>query len=652
MKNLLITMLCLLFGISASLGQQFSTEFEKVGKAEVELKTYAKDKNAEAVVLFNKGTSRFLEDGSSFEIFFEQTKRIKILTEAGIKYAEIEIPFYREGDIYEKFINLTAYTYNLENGLLTKTELKKEDIHDERLNEYWMLRKFAMPNVKAGSIIEFNYTLSTPYLFNLRDWTFQEKIPTMYSEYITRMIPFYEYSYILQGASKLDSYDSHVNSGFSNTFAGVTYQDVVHKFVMKDIPAFESEEYITSINDYIIKLDFQLSKIHYPSGGDKEIRTTWPDMIKELAKHSDFGKYVKKCEKIAPKLIDVNDLMKKPQKERFEEVVTFVKNNFNWNEHNAKYASKSAGDVVDDKFGNAADINLLTVGLLNAVDIKASPLLISTRSNGKVLADYPYSHFFNYVLICAEIDGKNVLSDATEINNSAFRIPPRCINDKGLLINEDTDVTWIGLQSQIPSEKNTMISLKFKDNELNAHVLTRAIEYEALELRNKIGNDVEKLNTELSDKNYTLNKEETKIDDSSKPGEPYKYEFSTEVGMEEINNKIYISPFLNETINDNPLNQDKRTYPVDMTYPWKQVYTSQIEIPENYAIDFIPEKFVVRNDLAEIEYTVMQSRNTLTLSFSTYFKKSVYPPEDYSKIKFYFNEMVKKGNEKIVLIKQ
>ena len=70
---------------------------------------------------------------------------------------------------------------------------------------------------------------------------------------------------------------------------------------MKDVPAFKSESYITSMNDYIIKVIFQLSKINYTTGGSKEIISTWPDLVKELNNNSDFGRFVAKSEKLADK---------------------------------------------------------------------------------------------------------------------------------------------------------------------------------------------------------------------------------------------------------------------------------------------------------------------------------------------------------------
>ncbi len=79
-------------------------------------------------------------------------------------------------------------------------------IFEEKVNDHWRVKKFALPDVKEGSVIEYKYKIISPYFFNLHDWDFQQRIPVIYSEYTTAMIPFYEYTYIFQGASKFDVY--------------------------------------------------------------------------------------------------------------------------------------------------------------------------------------------------------------------------------------------------------------------------------------------------------------------------------------------------------------------------------------------------------------------------------------------------------------
>ena len=106
------------------------------------------------------------------------------------------------------------------------------------------------------------------------------------------------------------------------------------KFIMTDMPAFRDEEYITSINDYIIKLDFQLCKIYYLNGGTKDIITTWPLLIDEL---------------IRDEILNKDSLQKKSPEEKYEYVMNLVKRNFSWDKSSTKFASKSPDKLIKDK---------------------------------------------------------------------------------------------------------------------------------------------------------------------------------------------------------------------------------------------------------------------------------------------------------------
>jgi hypothetical protein len=645
MKHILL-IISLVFIFSLHLrGQNYSTEFGKIGQAEADLKQYSHDKTAEAVVLFDIGKSYFLRNNNSFEVGFDRETRIKILTDAGVKWAEIEIPFYHEGGVYEGIHNIEAYTYNYENGKMIKTKLDVTQTYDEKLNNNWSVRKFALPGVKKGSIIEYRYQIISQYMFNLRDWKFQWRIPVIYSEYEVDMIPFYEYTFLLQGAKKFDDQESHRNI-MPRQFGPVAFQDMVYKYVMKDVPAFKSEEYITSINDYIIKMDFQLSKINHIDGSVVNIMTTWEDMITRYIKNPDFGKYVKKSEKISSKLLDEN-LEDKSDDEKFNYILNFVKSNFNWNKVNDKFVSKTPSKFVADKYGNCADINLFTVGMLNNAGIEAYPVLISTRDHGKIKYNYPYSHFFNYVIILAKINGENILSDATGTYLLNKRLPPRCINDKGLVI-DDKEVNWVSLECRYPSEIETKFEINFSDNFIHAEITKSLSEYDALEYRINYADDKELIKEKLISEKYHVSDSSISIENQDNKYKPYILRYTMMTEPEVIRDKIYIAPFFDETLTDNPLKQKDRTYPLDMIYPKKRKFISTIIIPDEYQIDFLPEKLEINNQMFSLNYKIIKNDSVVKVMFDYFFKKSVYPPEAYSKIKFYFKEIVKKGNEKVV----
>jgi hypothetical protein len=101
----------------------------------------------------------------------------------------------------------------------------------------------------------------------------------------------------------------------------------------------------------------------------------------------------------------------------------------------------------------------------------------------------------------------------------------------------------------------------------------------------------------------------------------------------------------------NPLVQNSRTYPIDMTYPLKKTYKSVIRIPEGYRVDFLPAADEINNEQFELDYHITSDDKNINISFYYIFKNSVYPANDYTKIKYYLNEIVKKGNEKVVLVK-
>jgi transglutaminase-like putative cysteine protease len=650
MRSLLLSFLLVINANLLLRAQEFSREFGVVSTADAEMTSYAPDKSAEAVVLFDFGKSYFVRSDNGFDVIFERITRIKIFTDAGLKWAQVEIPFYQEGGIFENVYEIEGYTYNYENGGYDKSAFNVANCKDEIIDEFWKVKKFAMPDVKAGSIIEYRYKVSSQYLFNLRDWSFQREIPTIYSLYEVRMIPFYEYSWLLQGASKFDLQKSYIDTSLPKQFGGSTFQDMIHQYAMKDVRAFKDEEFITSVNDYIIKIDFQLARVNYPDGTTVDVLSTWPDLIKDLLNNDSFGKYEKKCEKLAPKLFNTDSLALLPVRDRYEFVLNYVKANYNWNGFNGRYAAKTPADLVKDKVGNCADINLFVVGLLNAAGVESYPVLLSTRDNGRIKYDYPYTHFFNYVLVMADIDETTLLADATEIFTPNDMIPMRCINDKGLLIKKD-EAAWVSLECDTPSELQTTISISDVGPETAAEITIKAKEYDALYYRKDYGEDKKKILEIINSRDVEADESSVSVQNQLKKNEPYILKYSAVYKPEIVNEKIYIQPFLHEAPSDNPLNQTSRTFPLDMVYPVLKSYYSNIKIPEGYKVDFMPEGASVMNASFEMNYSVMVDGDLIKISFGYFFKNSVYPASDYLKLKSCFNQIIKKGGEKIVLTK-
>ena len=665
MKKIIFLLLIAFICSGSIYSQQYSKRWGLIWQKERDLKVYKKDPKAEAVVIYDIGESFFYDtDDGGYNIRFTRTRKIKILNTAGDRFAQVSIPYYVDGFGESEFVTkIEAFAYNEVNGEIKATELDKNTIYEEKLDEFWFAKKFAIPNVKEGTIIEYRYVLETPFLFNLPDWQFQDRIPTIYSEYNVRMIPFYEYSFISQGIERFDYQDTHlgkhnryfgkvIKSFGKNIGSGVEFRDLVHTYVMEDVPAFKDESFITSINDYIMKIDFQLAKINYTNGDSKEIMTNWPKLIDELLKSPEFGKYLKKCKALA-KGVFKNDLIIDglDNDKIAQNIINYVRSSFTWNGSYSKFASKTTKEFYIQKTGNSADINLFLVAMLQSAGIDAHPAILSTRNHGQIKVNYPYAHFFNNVIVLIKTESQTYLSDATNNYIAYNRIPPKCINGKGLVV-DDTDVKWVELNLNPLSYDFKTIKLDIKPHSLvaNTTVYVQATEYEGFEYRNTFQNDTTRI------RNFLLNGGLTSVYELESINYrnthlPYIVIGEGESEFEKIENQFVVFPFLDFPIKENKLTQIKRSYPVDIIYSIDKAFHSVITIPDNYKITSYPEDFNLQSDLIEIDLEYLPSVTGIEVTARYTFKKAVYKPYEYPRLKFYINTIIKKFNKPIVLEK-
>mgnify|MGYP000011019588 CR=1 FL=1 len=131
MKRLIILM-CFISCIQLTVAQNYVHEFGKYSGEEFELQRYAKDPSAEAVVLYDIGQSYFTHTENGFVIMFERRVKIKIFNKAGLKWAQISIPYYEENDKYEEISELKGNTYNLENGEIRISALDPKKAYKEK----------------------------------------------------------------------------------------------------------------------------------------------------------------------------------------------------------------------------------------------------------------------------------------------------------------------------------------------------------------------------------------------------------------------------------------------------------------------------------------------------------------------------------------
>ena len=328
-----------------------------------------------------------------------------------------------------------------------------------------------------------------------------------------------------------------------------------------------------------------------------------------------------------------------------------------WNGNYGKYSTSSLRSTYNDRGGSVGDINLMLTLMLNKVGLKAFPVLLSTRSNGIINSFNPVVSHFNYVIALVKIDGKNYLLDATDPLCTFNLLPPRCLNGKGFIVDKQ-GYKWIDLNPDMEYRYTTMANMKINDEgELVGSLSNSRKDYAAYSLRKQIEKEkseddfieeIENDNPNLTIENYKY----TNIDSIYKPIKEY-YEVTIGDKAEMVAGFIYYNPMLFEQTKSNIFKLKERKYPVDFSYPRKETYILNLEIPEGYIVDELPASFQLKlpGNSASYSYMVNTQGNRIQLLNKIFINKPVFVYNEYAELMDFYNKIVEKHAEQIVLKK-
>ena len=98
---------------------------------------YEPDSSATAVILCKLTDISYKWGIESFRLVSEYKVKIKVLKPEGTSYADVIIPYYElpNNAMKENIIGLDASAYNLENGKIVRTKMKKDVVFKERVGE-------------------------------------------------------------------------------------------------------------------------------------------------------------------------------------------------------------------------------------------------------------------------------------------------------------------------------------------------------------------------------------------------------------------------------------------------------------------------------------------------------------------------------------
>ena len=120
-----------------------------------------------------------------------------------------------------------------------------------------------------------------------------------------------------------------------------------------------------------------------------------------------------------------------------------------------------------------------------------------------------------------------------------------------------------------------------------------------------------------------------------------------------VGDMIYLNPFLYSKQAENPFKLEKREYPVDFGYSFDKLYMIKIIIPEGYVIEEMPKAkmFMLPNNASKYSYNAVQTGNMITIISNLQINNSLFTQAEYPNLREFFNQVVAKQAEQIVLKK-
>lgn len=629
----------------------------RVTTSDLKANSYDKDSTAHALYIYEKGSSSF-DKKYDFQLLTSYEAKIKILDKEGIDQATIEIPLSKSytSSKKERLLNLEASTYKLVDGKILKKTLSPDKVYTEDFENY-ELKKFTFPDVKPGDVIAYSYDLVSPFIFDFTTWYFQEDIPKMYSEFNASIPGNYEYYISLVGELKLNTNDSKVIKDCIDFGGGTSVAGCIEsKYAMEDIPAFKSEDHMTSESNFKSRIKFELKQITHLDGYEKKYTKSWDDVDQELKSHKGMGRQWRKdglVEELLPQEIKSlpNNL------EKAKKIYHFVQKNYKWNGEFEIYRDMNLKDILEEHTGTISAVNTVLHNLYSEEGFEVYPVMASTRSHGFPTKIHPVLSDFNYFFVQVKIDGKEYNLDASGKNLDFGRLPFRALNSYARKIDLENGSSWIDIDpkdfSSITYRDSLHINPDGTAKGYSEQVLTG---YKALNFRDyrKDNSEQEVFNEVSKPNNFTVatNTEYKNLDDNESELH-IRYDLSNK--SQKINDLIYFNPFSFKFFNKNPFNLEERHYPIDFGYKNAYMYSAIIEIPEGYTISDLPEQKALKmpNNGGSLIFAAQQvSENIISVQCRLTFPMSIYPSEYYEGIKKFFSEIMEVQNQSVIVLKE
>ena len=628
--------------MAGAMSPALADDWQPIAPEDLKMTSEPKAPGATAIYLYRQVDR---DDNLPMEVVYE---RIKILSEEGRKYANIELS-YREGresihDVRARTIRPDGTIVKYEGEILEKTIVKSRGVK-------YLAKVLALPDVQIGSIVEYRYhrLLQSGYVFDSH-WILSQELYTRFAKFSLE-----RYS----GFTLTWSWPMGLPPG---TDAPKLKSDKI-RLEARDIPAFPIEDDMPPDNELRMRVDF----IYSEDDPEKEPETFW----KKYAKHKfreveDFVDERRAMEQALAQIVQPGDSDEQKLRriyQRCQQIRNVSFERSKTEQETKRENLKPAHDVQEVwQRGYGADLQItwLFLALARTAGFAADAVLLPTRDK----------YFFSRALMNPnELNSNAVIVKLGE--RELFLDPGALLTPYGMLPWHETAVPalrlhkdggeWVNTPLPPPSESRIDRHAVLKLNEQGGLTGKLTVSYTGLEalwrrLEERDDDDTARrkfLEEEI--KGFVPTGITVKLSngpdwESSSTSMVAEFEFEVPGWADAAGKRALLAPGLFANVEKSKFVHATRVHPLYFNFPYLHQDDISIELPAGWQVSSVPAARNIDRNKAMV-YTLSSegSGQMLHIKRAVQLHLTLVQTKYYDQIRDFFQEVRTGDEEQIVL---
>jgi transglutaminase-like putative cysteine protease len=600
--------------------------------------------NEHYVKLLDMGNVTVRSDGTTVAVYRET---FKLFDENARNLAEVRLPPYNSS--YESFRVLSARTIKKDGTVIN---VKPEDIReggvagDDLMYDDAHVMNFSMPGIEDNCVIDYTYELTTrPILLPgqfTEYWGFNDTYPIMHGRYVLTVPADKPARYKLYNDDTLQPGVATSADGRSKTYT----------WDYKDLKPIQLEPSMPHTSEVRTSVEFSSLQ-------------SWQDIA------SWFWNLQQPQAKPSPEIkAAVASLIagKTTDEDKARAIYDWVANKTRYVGLEfgiSAYKPHAAQQVYQNLYGDCKDKANLLITMLAEAGIKAHPVLLHAEERATLSDHLPTLNAFDHCIALAEVGGKDVWLDATAETCAYGDIPG---GDRGVqvLVVKDGKGEFMTIPAYQPNENG----LEFH-NKIDLMAEGGAKMQSEVQMLGEMGQGIRaEVRTLTPDKRKGVMEriagqiglsgsvKDFVLPDGSDKNGPYVMKMNLDARQygKKIGTLLLLPVVSSLTSGKrgNVYNNETRLWPVVNEETAHMQSETVYTLPEGYQVDEIPANVDLTSPIEEYHRKISKSADgkTLTVTDTLIERPGKVLPADYSKVKSFWDNLLKTTDDQVVLKKK